>query len=254
MGDEVSLNVYVQRLMRARDISHEDHLPLYRWWLSEEEHEDLRRLIDEKLGAGTPWAAVDCIGFVVFASREFAREYESGPWTWDVIFRRLENRPALSDCYEFVEKGLRWLGLRLHQLGGRRQYLFGLVVEGGLPLGLVKRRGTHLHRYLRHVLEDCERFKRSDPRLLAARQGTDLPLSLQRDEVYALTGELISRIVALRTMVGVAADPIVELDRVQPGWRRLVPLPLEDDVAEALLKGLLTAPKVPVRVGAPHRA
>jgi hypothetical protein len=78
-------------------------------------------------------------------------------------------------------------------VAGQRAFLVTLACEGGVPLKLLHRDGTHLHRYFRALLREFQIYGQREvsSSALAARVASVLPLSLRQDVVYELSGNLI---------------------------------------------------------------
>ena len=183
--------------------------------------------------------------FCIYAAETFCRRHESGPWTWDTIFSEIKYAtPEYQLIYEWVDKGLRHFKRPLLQnRRGDRQFLVTLACEGGLPLRLLHRESAHLNCYFRELLTiyhrqrhmpECDASEMA--RQVAARY---LPRSLQHDVVFQLSGELIQSVVKLQERVAEAPDPIASLDDAHPRWRDDLPLPVEDDTVETLLRNLV---------------
>jgi len=62
---------------------------------------------------------------------------------------------------------------------------------------------------------------------------------IARDIVYSLSDNLVRKIVELQEQVIDAPDPIAALTNKNPDWRNVLPLPLEDDTIERLLRNLV---------------
>ena len=183
--------------------------------------------------------------FCVFAAETFRRRHEGGPWTWDTIFAEIEHpTPDYALIHAWVERGLRHFKRDvLKNRRGDRQFLVTLACEGGLPLRLLHHQSAHLRRYFHELLTTYHR-ERHQPvcdvsdiaQQVAARF---LPGSLRHEVVFKLSGELIQSVVKLQEEVGEAADPIASLDDTHPQWRQDLPLPVEDDTVETLLRNLV---------------
>jgi hypothetical protein len=143
--------------------------------------------------------------------------------------------------YVVIERGLRFWNRELLTISVGRGFLVTLACEGGLPLRLVRKDGNRLRSYFRALLEEFRIHRRAgrDPEWLAERASQYLPGNLRQKVVYAISGQLISQIWDLQAKAGDASDPVATLDRVDPGWRDRLPLRIEDETAEALLKNLV---------------
>lgn len=184
--------------------------------------------------------------FCVYAAETFRRRHEGGPWAWETVFAEIGHTPPnpYQPIYNWVEIGLRLLRRPLLRSRlGHREFLVTLACEGGLPLRLLRKENAHLSRYFRELLAACHRERHAseyDPRKtsrqIAARY---LPASLRHDVVFQLSGDLIQTIIRLQEEVDEASDPITSLDQMKPQWRDSLPLPVEDDTVEILLRNLV---------------
>jgi hypothetical protein len=110
-------------------------------------------------------------------------------------------------------------------------------------LRLLHNESAHLSRYFRELMTAYHRERHMPAcdtpdmaRQVAARY---LPVSLRHDVVFQLSGDLIQSVVKLQEQVADADDPIASLDHDQPQWRDDLPLPVEDDTIETLLRNLV---------------
>ena len=227
-----------------------DGRPLYAYKCSDSDYEQLR----DKTRSQMPYAVRGRLGegeesrfaatFCFYAAAAFHRRHEGGPWAWETVFAEIGHAPPMTRIYEWVKTGLKlWQRPLLRSRNGDREFLVTLACEGGLPLLLLRRENAHLSRYFRELLAACHRQRHTydyDPketaRQIAARY---LPASLRHDVVFKLSGDLIQTIIKLQEEVDEASDPITSLDHVKPQWRDSLPLPVEDDTIEILLRNLV---------------
>lgn len=230
--------------IRTRNIE-PDRRPLYAYKCRNTEYEELKSLVlataNILKGKWNPrFEALFCL----YAAETWRRCHSGGPWKWETVFNEINHPvPEHSWLSTTIENGLKWWGRPLlrSQLG-HREFLVTIACEGGLPLLLLQKENAHLYRYFRQLLAAYHQERRSlscDPRKLAYRLSSLLPSSLRHDIVFSLSGELIQKIVALQEQVVDAADPISALNKKDADWRNLLPLPLEDDTIERLLRNLV---------------
>lgn len=183
----------------------------------------------------------ECAAFVLYAACWFCRNYGGGPWAWHTVLEPLGIVERLPDTDHVVGTGLRWWGRGVAITSGRHEYLFTLAREGGLPLSVLRgRSGQHLATYLRRLLLLRESHARPAheyaPSLVSL-----LPKSLQRDIVIDVTSELVDAVAAIRDAIPPECTDIAAwLAQSRPDWREELPVYLESDVAEALLRGLVS--------------
>lgn len=223
-----------------------DRRPLYAYKCGDKKYAELKEQIKELMSLdlkGKLAPRVEPI-FCLYAAETFCREHAEGPWAWETVFRPLGMAPPPQPTIaKWVRKGLDWwrrpLILGHH---GDRRFLVTIACEGGLPLRLLQKESTKLTQFFRAILDGYHSQGCGGPLVAKAiaRQREDcLPLTLRQDVVFHLGGELITQIVELQRSIGNALDPIAALDERQEGWRRQLPLRVEDKTAEALFKGLV---------------
>jgi hypothetical protein len=231
-----------------------DGRAIYAYRCSDEKYEDLKNLIKKDIllmlspkGYSKYLPALFCL----YAAETFRRKHSEGAWSWDTVFAPLNIDVPYPECNIdnwariWVEQGLKIWKRRLlrHQAGkGNRAFLLTIACEGGLPLNLLHKQNTNLTQFFRSVLEQyhAQRFGGVDvAEQIANQRSFLLPRSLRQEIVFRLTGELIARVTDLQQQAGNTSDPILVLDRLDKGWRKQLPLSLEDDAAKALLTGLV---------------
>lgn len=221
-------------------LTRSDALPLYRYRVSNARLTELRDALRVALRRGWDSDSLVSAGFVLYAACSFCRDYEGGPWAWKTILEPLGVPERLEETELVVTRGLKWWGREVGHSGKRFEYLYTLAREGGLPLSVVREQGGgRLREYLRRLLirRESTRGRTHD---LAEELISILPRSLRHDIVVDVTSELIDSVARLRRSAPRACTDIAEwLEKSQPGWRLELPVYLEDDVAEKLLRGLV---------------
>ena len=182
--------------------------------------------------------------FCLYAAETFRREHTEGPWAWETVFRPTGiSVPPHQTITRWVEGGLKWWKRDLIvSRSGTREFLITIACEGGLPLRLLQREDARLRHFFRAVMEQYHATGAGgrDIAIAAARREIQrLPRSLRQEVVMILAGELIDEITKLQAFVGDTSSPLGALDSHSPEWRALLPLRLEDQVAEALVSGLV---------------
>lgn len=221
-----------------------DFRPLYAYKTNDQEYIELKNFlsaVSECLQG--KWPLSFEAWFCLFAAETWRRCHVGGPWRWDTVFAELgRETPDLNWLYKTITNGLEWWGRPLlRSPSGDREFLVTIACEGGLPLLLLKNENAHLHRYFRQLLTTYHRERKfsCDVRTLAHRLSPLLPRALRQDIVFSLSGDLIQKVVALQERVADASDPIAALDQQDESWRNELPLPLENDTIEFLLRNLV---------------
>lgn len=233
------LEKIVQRCGLSRGAGH----PLWRWRVRQDELTLLRSALRDELRPNA-YNDVVCAAFCLFAAHYFCRNYEGGPWTWEIMTEPLGWTSSLSERYRIVRKGLAYWGRKVMRFGDSNEYLVTLICEGGLPLRVVAENNQgRVRRWFREVLRLAERYEL--PAAQAAVQVDDLlPLMLRNDLVRETGAELIDRVIVLRREVGTAGDPASRLDAKRADWRQELPVEIEQSTAREFINGLLKEPSV----------
>jgi hypothetical protein len=181
--------------------------------------------------------------FCLYAAEWWRRNYESGPWAWHDLLEASGFGATIprQRLYRIVHRGLTSWKRQMLSVAGQRAFLVTLACEGGVPLKLLHRDGTHLHRYFRALLREFQIYGQREvsSSALAARVASVLPLSLRQDVVYELSGNLIECIWELQKTLSDTRTPIEDLDRHDPHWRERLPIVVSDETARALLNNLV---------------
>jgi len=182
--------------------------------------------------------------FCLYAAETWRRKHDGGPWKWETVFGEICGWvPDYSHIHNWVRRGLRyWLRPILQSDIGHNKYLVTIACEGGLPLLLLRKENAHLYRYFKSLLETYHlerQMPTCDISIIARRLSGLLPMSLRYDIVYNLGGDLVRKVVDLQELVTDAVDPLVALNKCHANWRDDLPLPLEDNTVELLLKNLV---------------
>ena len=234
---------YLLRVERQAGLSHKDGHPLYAYQVSPELLGEIQAHLHERFDLRHSLKMSDCALFCLFASEHFCNTHEEGVWRWQDVFDAVGFDRSMPELYGIIERGLRFWQRPLLTAGSHREFLVTMACEGGLPRKLLQNEEKRIARYLRRLLQDRECFRTTGITRLAERNAEFLPRSLRNDTVLELCGGLIEQIATLRSEMGAVDDPIVALDGCKPGWRRLLPLRLDDEAAERLLRGLLRGPR-----------
>jgi hypothetical protein len=226
--------------------------PLYRYRVTTDELELLRReLIHIFTHRGTLRMPDEYAAFCLFGAEWFRRHYQSGPWSWEVIFDGLAlaeaNRPGTQTLYVYVERGLRYWRIRLLSNDLMRLFLQTLICQGGFPINTLRHDGTGLRGALKATLRDHEREPFESIDNLLSRHIHNVSPTLQRVEVRRLFADLVQAIARLRKTSDEATNlgipRAVFLDERFKGWEAELPLRVEEPEAKDLLLSLLDTAK-----------
>lgn len=219
--------------------------PLYAYRLSDKSYRDLQAVIKEAMPdvlRGRRHLNFEAC-FCFYAAETFRREHTGGSWAWKTIFDTLPiDVPAQNFLASWVDLGLHyWRREILTGQSGQSLRLVTIACEGGLPLNLIKNEGTNLRTYFRRILESYHGGAQQSNAIegYAKRHIHSLPKSLRNDEVECLATRLIEQIVELQNSVRDAAEPIAALDALNSNWRDSLPLRVDDELAETLVRNLI---------------
>lgn len=180
---------------------------------------------------------------VLFAAEWWRRNYDGGPWAWRLIFDALDSEaPDVQALYPVIETGLRGWRREILLVGGNRGFIATVACEGGLPLNLVRREGAKLRGFFRSLMSDINRFQGADISAedLAEQSQHYLPASFRQQSVFELTARLAAVVLDFQGRIPEGhQDPLSLLDERVPAWRDELPLAIQDENAEAFLKGLV---------------
>ncbi|SFA65497.1 STY4851/ECs_5259 family protein [Metapseudomonas otitidis] len=245
----IKYSSWLGRFLQRRGLSAPDQRGLYAYHCSLEEYGELQHLLRE-LG-GFDAALKDpaaCACLVLFGSEWYRREYRSEyAWTWDPIWQALGFRLSPVDLSKAIPKGLEGYWKRpLHLYeAGHRDFLGSLFGEGGLPFQVLREGGSRFRSLFDRLLKQYDQWhllglntlqqveqqleKASLPQVFASRTSVEL-IARMADELVALV-----RNYGLTQ----ADEPVMHLDAMNPKWRELFPLPLDNQTGNELLNGLL---------------
>lgn len=232
---------WLNEFVRARGLSGPTREPLFMYGCSVFELEGAKRILAGGLRPqNTPGEYLSAM-FCLFASEWLRRNYSGGPWSWDPVYEALGHSQEDANPRELVRKGLRYWGRKVLNHPDRRLFLVSVVLEGGLPLQVIRTGKGRFAAYLKRVLWEVSRYEARAsvaPEIAASHAGM-IPSRFRHQVLYALAGDLVCSVLACRDMLPPREDPIVWLDSHRPDWRSTFPLPVDDADARALLSGLI---------------
>ncbi len=231
-----------EEFVRARQIRRPDSRPLCAYQTTGEEFRQLRTVVQESTAGGDVQAGVDPL-FCLYAAEWWRRHHDGGPWKWEGVLGSVGLDFANpQSIYRSVESGLRYWKRELIRGGSaRRMFLVTLACEGGLPLRMIRSNSNRLGQYFRELLDQFDAYRSVGfrPTRLAEAAGHRLPTSFRQPVVYEVAGQLVDVVWQRRAQVKGVSDPVAFLDETDAAWRDALPMALDDDVAEALLRGLV---------------
>jgi hypothetical protein len=236
---------WVNKLLKRHGLKKPDGRPLYQYRVTELEFQELEELL--KLSAMMGFVNISRMlmwdSVMVFYASEWWRRYYSGQWTWDGIFQSVNidiEEISTSRRNEVVELGLHRWQRTIRRIDYRRQFLGTVATEGGLPLNRLKDAGGWLNGVLRPVIS--KHLSRGiDIHDLLDTYSDSIPKSYRSTEIIEILVDLVDCVSSLRRKHNFLdkSDPTTWLDQQEPNWREAFPLPVENDVAKALLSDLI---------------
>ena len=242
--------VWLNSFLQRRGLQTADGRGLYEYHCSYAEYLDLKQVL--KAAAGSNGSVRDlaaCACLVLFGSEWYRREYQSScGWSWEPIWTALEFRLSAAELSTAIPKGLEGYWKRpIHSFieSERRDFLGSLFSEGGLPFQVLREEGSRFQvlfdRILKHY-DQCHLMGFTT--LQQARQHlekTTLPQAFSSPTSVELIAHMTDQLVALvrdYTLIQ-TSEPVARLDAMNPKWRELFPLPLDNQTGNELLNGLL---------------
>ena len=247
MGSDPILRWLVQ-FLGSRSLEKPDGRWLYAYQSTESEFASLRDALTQSLKERRPSAArrhsfAFDAAFALYGAEWWRRNFAGGHWAWAPILDALqiaaESWPQI-DRQAAVVGGLKYWGHSPGTIG--LAYLGAIAAQGGLPTKVITNNGP-LNSLLTRVLRRSARLNlgADDIAAVVRNDPYGLPDSLKQEELVQLIARMIESVLRLRSefRLGGKSDPVSELDRAHPDWRREFPLQLEDEAANRLLELLV---------------
>jgi hypothetical protein len=225
-----------------------DGRPLFQYRVTEAEFKQLREYLgglhQSRLLTPHPRTAA---AFVLFASEWFRREFDGGMQRWDDLAPEILSHLPYSAKKQLVSDGLEWWKRKVRVLGGDREFLLTLVLEGGFPTRVLESQengwlSSHLRRVISRVVilqagDQDEAFQISE----AAEEG--IRATFRNRDFHLLCAELALAIAKLKREAEsdspAMVSPSAYLDGIRPAWREELPIALEGDGAQRLVDDLM---------------
>lgn len=240
----VRIEVLLRDVLHGRGLERADGRPLYAYKVTNGQLSQLAYSLNKVLEVRSHLGLDEAAALVLLAAGRFCARHDTGHWRWETALDEVIPTTWRPDgrFYETVERGLAWWRRKVVVVRGTREFLVTVACEGGLPLALVSREGTHLRNYFGRLLRTREEFPMLDIDDSARSLSYLLPRTLVNDSLLAFAALLIDAVADLRQQVRGEKDPIEALRRKVPDWEHRIPLRLDEDDARELLNGLLRAP------------
>ena len=240
-----------------------DGRSLYAYRCTDRMYEEIKSGIKSNLRLvlnNRPVAGFDAL-FCIFAAETWKRHY-TGERSYAFFFRLLDvpvpdqNRIRR----DWIAKGIKWWGLDLRIRNGQTRYFDTVACEGGLPLNLLQNdQDAGITRYLKEFLEQYYKLTNKagfDAEALAEEiaERQRLPKAWRDESVYQIVIQLVEAIINLQARIPNAVDPVSALDKLDPNWRRALPISsVNDEVVVQLIKTLLGDIEGLVKINKPLR-
>lgn len=245
----VGCATWLRAFLSQRGLESPDQRTLHAYHCTHEEYAHLRQLlgvtaVSERIVGDKAGAAC----FVLFGAEWYRREYRGNDgWSWSPIFGVLGRSLSHPQLAQVVPAGLeRYWKRPLHFYESTKRDLLGSVFgEGGLPSQLLREAGSRFQTLFDRLLRQYD-----EAHLLGLSTVEQVQRSLSRSnfaQVFAsadstaLIADMVDRLVALVRDYALdqTRDPVAKINSLNPKWRELFPLPLDDATGSQLLIGLL---------------
>lgn len=243
-ADYLAMRWLNDEFLSERSLAEPDGRPLHAYRCTDAELAALTNRLTEAGIAGASAERHLAALFCLFTAEWWRRRYDGSAWGWEPVFSYLGTDYDWQTASALTTRGLAFWKRVLRRSAHGREFLLTLVLEGGLPLGLLAAGKGRLTDHLRRVLGELDRLGPDAElgRRLSEQHAHVLPASFRRPEVHALIGDLLAAVLCRRDGIPAsvpAADAVAWLDANAPRWRDQLPLPVDDDAARGLLAGLI---------------
>lgn len=238
-------DIWLNAFFARRGLQRPDGRPLYAYKVIDDEYGQMKNhLRGVNFGRNCPIEF--CALWLLFAAEWWKREYDGCTWAWYPLFAAAEmHEPDQFAKQEWVESASTYWKLTDAIVVGKK-HIGKVVVNGGLPLKLIREAGGNLSRLLRTVLVDISRsdveVSQAHVLLEVEAHKHQLPKSYQQKLVYNLLADTLIEAARLKHLCANLQDedPIRFLDDKYPGWLDRFPLSMDGDAAHKLFSGLIT--------------
>lgn len=240
---------WLSAFLMRRNMQAPDQRALYQYQCSHEEYCELQHLLRTIGGAEVPVKdSAVCASLTLFCSEWYRREYQrEHAWTWSPIWKALGFSLSAAELSKMIPRGLEGYWNRpLHFYESeRRDFLGSLFSEGGLPFQALREGGSRFQALFDRLLRQYDQWQllgyssREQVEQLLVKAG--LPQVFAEPSSVELIARMADQLVALVRDYGLAQtnEPVARLNELNPRWREIFPLPLDNETGTELLNGLL---------------
>ncbi len=236
-----------ERVLERIGLEEPDGRPIYGYEITEEEYRELQNCVRDRAEREPgSWSNKDAAEFCIYVSEWWRRAYDGGRWTFSAPLEQVGMEGWNSQyqrLHRLIQRGLKYLGRELIELGGNRQFLGTLAAQGGLPLNLMRGNAAgHVPRAFRAMFRELRIFgtQQVTDKELGERELHRLPQAFQNTEGMAkLLGKTAMVVWEHAQVAGNQDNPLEQLDSEFSGWRQELPLKPNDDQIRALLEEIL---------------
>ncbi|WP_409075343.1 STY4851/ECs_5259 family protein [Pantoea sp. C3] len=240
---------WLTKFLNHRGLKTTDSRPLFEYHTTNEEYEELKRLLrDAGQAEGIKNDKGYAACFTLFSAEWYRRDYERiHGWSWDPIYKALGISLSAPELSLMVPKGLEdyWRRPIRFYDSERRNFLGSLFSEGGLPFKLLKESDSRFHSVFSRILNQYDQSQSLGYSALALVQTvvdkSMLPIVFKEDTSVELIGRMADQLISLVEAYDLSnhSEPVKALDRVHPKWRDSFPMPLDDETGTSFLNSLL---------------
>jgi len=249
-----SPKIWLGNFLNKRNLTTPNSTPLYTYHLIQDEYLSLKQCVANRElkyqhnQLSKSW----CAAFTLYCAEWFRREYTCA-WSWQPIWDSLGFELSPSDVRSTVLLGLEryWQRPVIQFNNDNNNYLGSVFSEGGLPLKLLVENDNQFKQVFQRVLNLHDRaiaLGKSLPELVLECV-KPLPEAFQLETSVHLIAQMTEKLIANVNVFELDKqdDPATHLDRKNPKWRELFPLPLDAKEGADFLNGLLCSATVAVK-------
>ena len=250
----ITPNNWLNWFLNKRKIAAPDGRILFRYKVKDSEYNSLQAILNSNQDYTESWNAC----FVLYASEYWRRNYTEGHWSWDFITNSLGNSASIGiQSVGFrsktIESGINYWKRSIYKTGsGHNGYLSTIILECGLPEGILTRSGHWLTQVIVSAYEELRAISISElePREVVQRtveQKEQFPDSLKKEEIYELIAQITQAAIQLKHKYKLAKErsPTDFLNTVAPDWKASFPIQVSPATASFLDQLLTEVAKLP---------